>query len=257
MAHEASRPPWLSAWPWHRWLGVVATAAMVWVAATGIVVAHSDDLGLPHEQVRQGWILDLWGIPQARVGAGFPTRVGWVVEADGVLVVGGRALRLDIGELRGAADLPRGVIVAGTRALALLGADAALIEKVEPPLAGGESVSWLAADADRIRVGTGARVLVADLELLGWSESAPGMARAAAVASALPAADAARAATAARAQALDWDRVLRDLHAWRIAGRWGVALADATAIAIIVLSITGLVMFVQRRRSQRALAQEA
>jgi len=45
--------------------------------------------------------------------------------------------------------------------------------------------------------------------------------------------------------------VVLDLHSGRIAGRWGVWVVDAAAALMLVLAVSGFVLWVNLRRKER------
>lgn len=54
-----------------------------------------------------------------------------------------------------------------------------------------------------------------------------------------------------------WLRLVYDLHDGRFWGRWGVWITDAASVAIVVLALTGVVLFFGIRRGRRGPGQEA
>ena len=223
--HQKLRSPW----PWHRWLGVTAALLVLWSAVTGIVLVHADDLGLSQRPVRSPWLLDLFGVPVPDVELGHRSPLGWIAsdgERTWLAPPAGDALGLpsQIGALDGVAAFEGeggGVLVAGSEGLALLDRAGALIELLPP----------------------GADPGVGALRPLP-PEPMPSEARAA-------------VASAARGAALDWGQVVRTLHGSHGSGALGATIADLTALALIVLTLTGIQMHLQKRARERAQAAAA
>jgi hypothetical protein len=220
--HQKLRSPW----PWHRWLGLAAAALVLWSAATGIVLVHADDLGLAQRPVRSAWLLDLFRVPTPEVEIGYRTPQGWIADGGERVYLGSQALPAQLGALGGVALVDGaggGLLVAGSEGLALLDGEGRLLELLPP-------------DADH---GLGAlRPLPPE---------------------ALPEPTRALIATSARSSALDWGQVLRTLHGSHGTGWLGALIADLTALALIVLTLTGIQMHRQKRareRAQHAAARE-
>lgn len=216
--HQKLRSPW----PWHRWLGIAAAVLVLWSAATGIVLVHADQLGLGQRPVRSALVLDLFRVPTPEVELGYRTPLGWIADAGERVHLDGTALPRQLGALGGVAAFDEaggGVLVVGSEGLLLLDARGALLEILPP-------------DADP---GIGALTPLAP--------------------EALPAEARATIATAARSSALDWGQVLRTLHGSHGTGWFGALVADLTALALIVLTLTGIQMHRQKRA--RELAQAA
>jgi len=205
-----------SPWPWHRWLGIVAAVVLVWAGATGILLNHAEDLGLRHEPVTVVWILDLFGVPEPELELGYHAPLGWIAASGDRAFLDAQALPAQLGDLAGVLVGEGGTVIAGSDALVLLDAGGMLLELLPPD---------------------------ADPALGPLTALAP---------EPLPDAPRAAIARAARGTALDWEQVLRVLHGSHAMGRWGRSLADLTGLALIVLSLTGIVMFVQRRRRHAA-----
>lgn len=229
--HERLRSPW----PWHRWLGLASALILLWVALTGILLVHADDLGFSQRPVRTVWVLDLFGVPEPEVEIGYRTPLGWVAQAGDRVQLDAVALPAQLGALNGVATFemvgaPRavgatgargatGVLVAGSEALLLLDAQGALLEVLPPGADPGVGVlnpalpEALPDDARRV------------------------------------------IATAARGALLGQEQVLRVLHGSHGTGWLGVLIADLTALALIVLTLTGFVMHRQKSTRERAQAE--
>jgi catechol 2,3-dioxygenase-like lactoylglutathione lyase family enzyme len=223
--HQTLRSPW----PWHRWLGLAAALLVLWSAVTGIVLVHADDLGLAQRPVRSAWLLDLFGVPMPQVELGWRTPLGWIA-SDGErawLAAPDQpptALPTQLGLLDGVAAFDAeggGMLLAGSDGLVLLDAHGALLELLPP----------------------GADPGVGPLRPFA-PEAMPADARDA-------------IATAARGASLDWGQVLRTLHGSHGTGGLGTLIADLSALALIVLTLTGIQMHRHKRARERAQAAAA
>lgn len=216
--HQKIRSPW----PWHRWLGLAAAALVLWSAATGLVLVHADDLGLAQRPVRSAWLLDLFRVPTPEVELGYRTPLGWIADGGERVYLESQALPAQLGALGGVARVDDGgLLVAGSEGLALLDAEGRLLELLPP-------------DADH--------------GLAALRPLPP---------EALPEPTRERIATAARGTALDWGHVLRTLHGSHGTGWFGALIADLTALALIVLTLTGIQMHRQKSARERAQAAAA
>ena len=213
-----------SPWPWHRWLGLGAALVLVWVALTGLLLVHSDQLGLAQRPVTVDWVLDLFGVPNPEVEIGYRTPAGWIAQAGDRVFLDDAVLPQQLGELDGVAT-PNATAAATAAAttLVIAGSDGLMLLDMQ-----GAVLELLAPDAD---------------PALGTLTPVPP--------EALPDATRTTIARAARSSALDWEQVLRVLHGSHGTSVLGKLLADLTALSLLVLSLTGIAMFRQRRRQQR------
>lgn len=221
-----ARPPhpnnWRSPWPWHRWLGVGAAIVMLWVAATGVLLVHADRLGLARQPVESAWLLDLFGVPTPELGIAFETSAGWIVQV-------GDGAQLDASPLPEALGALVGVERAADGALRVQG------EQAQALLTGtGELIEVLPPDADPA---------LGALTPLARAVPPPALAE--------------KFVAAGRSRLLDREQVLRMLHGSHGTGVLGTFIADLTALALVVLTLTGLQMHRQKRARERAQAAAA
>lgn len=195
-------------------------AFVLFLSLSGIALNHANDLGLDRRYVSWSWLLDAYGMKAPPPYAGMVSLEALVVVGDGRRV----HVLLDSGELIESIDLGAtlpGVIGrvgrAGDRAVLDSGGNLFRsdqeVTSFEPWSAGRDAeVSW-SAEADP---GT------AGLEVLQ---------------------------TAWRGQGLTVERVLLDLHSGRVFALPGRLLLDLVAVAMIFLSVTGLVLARVRSRN--------
>ena len=203
----------------HRRVGVILLVFVLFLSLTGMALNHAGDLGLDRRYVSWSWLLDAYGMKAPAPYAG-------IVRLEPLVVVGdGRRVHvlLESGELVESIDL--GASLPGS------------IERVGR--AGGRAV---------LQIGDALYRSDADVTLFEpWPEGAPGeVSWSAAVEADTPGLEALQVSW--RGQGLTVDRVLLDLHSGRILVLPGRLLLDAVALAMILLSVTGLVLANARRR---------
>jgi hypothetical protein len=233
----------------HRWLGKTIVVFVVFLALSGIVLNHGDDMGLDQRYVSWPWLLDAYGLDMPEPAASFAagsrratllgerlfiddketevreTALAGLVSVGPLLVVGGESrvhVFLDSGELVETMDL-RGELQGSIDRLGVAD-DRVVIES--------DGARWR-ADAD-----------VAFFEAwpeggdTAWSQaSAPGSDELAAL------------GTAYRGRGVTVERVLLDLHSGRIFGLAGKLLLDLVAVVLVVLSVSGLMLARLRARN--------
>lgn len=244
---------------WHRRLGAVAALLVLLAAVTGLLLNHSDRLHLDRRHLQAAWLLDWYGIGPVRVPPGWQAGGHWYTVVDGTLYRDDRALARARGNLRGALHLPEpGLdLLAFDHALLLLEPTGEIAEWIEPLPGPGGPVRGLARLEDgRPLLLTDAGAWAADAELLQWHPREIQEPPSAALSpSPLPAPLRARLARRIRGQALTLERVLLDLHSGRLFGAQGPWLMDGAAVLLVLLSLSGGLLWVRqawlRRRHRR------
>ena len=234
---------WLSVW--HRYIGLTAALFVIILAITGVLLNRTDALGFDDRHVRWPPLLAWYGI------AGPKNLVGFDVGDQQLSLVGRRlylarqALSGEYGALQGAALYQESLVVAADGHLFLFSLTGELIERLNgaPP-----QITRLGADQG------GALVLEAreglfqsDPDLLEWQRWTAEPATVLWAVGKRPAL-AAELSADYRGHSLSWERVLLDLHSGRLFGRYGTWVMDIAAGLLLVLVMTGIWLWTQRRR---------
>lgn len=238
--HERFRSLYL----WHRYAGLAAALLVIWLAVTGIVLNHADDLGLSGKFVRQEWLLSLYNIEAPRQLEGLRVGTHWVTQSGGRIYLD--AVHIGTGTVVDAATADFGLVIGMPHHLRLYTPDGELIEEI-PFTATRAAIRNLHASAQGIVITAGENRFLADRDFLRFTPLPNPAETPAPVMEPLPADLARRIATDILHHALDWERVLLDLHAGRIAGRAGKWLADAAGILLLLLALSGVIVWLQRR----------
>lgn len=236
----------------HRNLGIAAAAFMLFMVISGMVINHSNGLGLDQRNIAQPLLLDWYGLGAPQDIRGFSAGDDWVVFAGSQLFL--NDVRVTTASNGVGAVFNKQMIVAvGSDELLLLDPGGQLIERQPWGLAGAGEIESIGLLPDGIVVVKSAgQVWMADAELLVWqpateTASNPGWSTAGAVPPHL-----AESITAQyRGRGPSVERVLLDLHSGKFFGRIGVFVYDLLALAVGFLSISGLVIWVRGQRNGR------
>jgi len=250
------RAKWRSLYVWHRWLGVFAALPLMWVAATGLLLNHTEDLDLDGRRVESPWLLDWYGISAPRRSVAYPLAADrWLVWMDGRLFLAQRPLDTVPEPPLGAVQTEGLLVVAVPEALYLYTLEGEAVEVMRP--AHGLPVPIAALGSD----GSGGVVLrrtdgtlwLADGDLVAW-RPAEGAAPAVHWSHPETPPEALRQGLlrAWRGEGLKLERVVLDLHSGRLFGTLGVWVVDASALLVLALAPTGLVLWWRALRRRRA-----
>jgi hypothetical protein len=239
------RLKWRSLYIWHRYAGLTAALFVCILAVTGILLNRTHALGFDQRFVRWTPLLAWYGIEG-------PTKVvGFKVGDQQVSLVGRRLYLADqvlpgeYGALQGAALRQESFVVAADGALFLFSLAGELIERLN----GAPSpITRLGADdVGASVVEAHGSIFQSDNDLLEWRPS-PKRAATIVWAVATPAALGATLSADYRGRGLSWERVLLDLHSGRLFGRYGTWVMDIAAGLMLMLAMTGIWLWTQRRR---------
>ena len=233
---------------WHRRLGLTALVLVALIAATGLLLNHTESLGLDRGVVTNEWILDWYGVAPKRDPVSFATSGGWVTWVDGHLFLDGQQIAEDVGEAKGAVAMGEIVAFAGESEVLLFTGEGELIERMGMESLPG-TVSAIGRNPGKyIMLQTAAGRFRSDEEFVSWkaadnesewSRPAP-----------LPEPVRERVLTAYRGHSLPLGRVLLDIHTGRIFGSFGPYLMDAAAVCLVILGITGVINWVRGFRAR-------
>ena len=231
----------------HRWAGIGAAVFVLWLAVTGLLLNHSTSLGLDSNFVDASWLLGPYGIEDPVVGPSFRAGASTVSFVEGRWYLDARPIADGLSALAGAVQFDDYIIAADTAELIVLNDGAEILERwpveaeiVEPIIAIAPTEGGVA-----IRTATGRYEF--DWESTGihpfvWSDAEPDWAEPVRV-------DAALVASITddyRGSGVSWERLLLDLHSGRLAGLSGALVMDLAALALVVLAVSGFVLW--RRR---------
>jgi len=241
---------------WHRRIGLVAAIFVVVFVITGVMLNHTERLGLTDVRARSAVLLDWYGIQAPAQALSYQAGSHWVSELGERIYVNGKAVATEYSGLLGAVVLEDMLVVALEGHVLLLDETGALLEV----LGGAEGVpSGMRA------IGTQEGTLVvrgghgdyrADKDLLHWEKAGATATATWAQAATTPDTLYAIMAAAYRGEGLTLERVLLDLHSGRIFGRYGPWMMDAVALALLVLVLSGIWVFSHAAQRRNGMQDE-
>ncbi len=235
---------------WHRRLGLAAAPFVALLVVSGILLNHTEALGLDRRFAAYPWLLSWYGVESDAPENGFPAGDSWVAWAGGRIYLDGAPAGESAAPLAGAAaavGLPA-IAVAAADAVWLFAADGVLIEKAAPVGVPLPVEALAAGPGGALFLRAGGAVWAGDADLVEWRRAAAAAAPAWARAAPLPPAIAARIAESRRGEGLPWERVLLDLHSGRLFGALGPLVMDAAAVLLVLLAASGIYNWTRARR---------
>lgn len=235
---------------WHRRVGLLVAALVAVLAITGLLLNHSDRLGLDRTNIVTDWVVDWYGLTPVEDPVHFRAGEHWVSWIDGAAYANGKRVGEAGGTARGAVAFDSLVAMATSEAVIVFTSDGELVERLGVAfLPGAIARVGTAASEDRIVIRTPAGQYASDSDLLAWSPFGDEVVWSQAGTPTDVVLE--RQLAAYRGQGLPLSRVLLDLHSGRLFGSVGAAVMDAAAILLLVLVATGIVNWSGFRKRRR------
>ena len=234
----------------HRVLGAVAAIFIIFMVTSGLVINHSNGLGLDQRHVSQPHLLDWYGLDAPEHIHSFAAGDHWISFAGSQLFLNDRQVST-ISTGVGAVFSGDMLIAASSDELLLLDAQGQLIERLpwSPPGAGPIESIGLLSDGTVV-VKAADQLWLADAELLGWQPTNETVSNPTwSTSEPTPLLLIQTITQQYRGEGLSIERVLLDFHSGHIFGPIGVFIYDLLALAVGFLSISGMIMWVRGRRN--------
>lgn len=241
---------------WHRLVGAGAALFLVCIATSGVLLMHSDRLGLPAAQIDSPLLLHWYGI-QPTLPHGFQSDGHWFSQLGGHLYFDRVELPFGEGELRGVfvvapeASSSEWLVVTDQQALLVdgqgevrerLGREAALPPGVTAAGRDAAGQIVVASGQGRFRYDADMGEFVASPEdaAVHWSSAGTP-----------PAAITEAITHAYRGAGVSIERFLLDLHSGRLFGTLGVVVVNLASLVLVYLAASGLFLWARRQSGTR------
>lgn len=241
---QEGRPPRPAVRAGHRLLGLIGVAFLIVLVITGVAAQHPGALGLDQRYLQSRSLLAWYGISAPDVAVLYVNQNTDYVQLGERTYRGQRRLHEVEGGLRGVTTIAGVNLVATDRGVWLYDAKARFIDRFDPP---GAPLRLGTSDHAAL-LETDQGTFLADADFLNWSAAdAP---RANWVKASQPTEEQRRTfQTRYLDEVLTWERLLLDLHSGRLFGWLGPYVVDATALVLLIVAITGLILAVRPRRA--------
>ena len=229
----------------HRWLGLAAVFFVLLLSITGIALNHSDDWGLDRRYIESEWLLDAYGIEAPAVTASFADGDHGATLLGSRLYVDGRELPFEADALTGLVVLDPLVIVATGTSVVLLTVDGEVVQQLELSAELPGPIDRLGRNAEGAVIESRQVLLLSDMDVTGFAPSADVNEITWSGAAAVSQAALTELQTLYRGRGLSVERLLVEVHSGRILSRAGPLVLDIVGGGLIILSISGLVVWLR------------
>lgn len=243
---------------WHRKLGIIAAFFIIFLSITGVALNHTTTLSLAQKPIRSLWLLDHYGIAPPNdirfYQASSLQVTNNLVWFEGKLLLESSANIVSAGVISANVSsdaIVEVLIIASQTHLYLYNHQGEMLDQLGLESGIPEGIEALSIDNDRVIVKTSSGYYQSDSNLLDWQVISPLIAPLWITAQSVSLQEEQEAALAYRSQFLTLERIILDAHSGRVLGLFGVLFMDAVAILLILLSLSGVYIWVRYARAKR------
>lgn len=227
----------------HRLLGIFSALFVIYFAATGLFLNHSHQLALDKTSVQHESVLDWYGIDKPKNIPAYRLAKDWITQWQDRIYFNHKAVANSHYRLIGAVATSTFLVAALEEEIWLLTINGELVEKITSPGEKLGDMKKLGLHDDRIVIATSTGLYLADTDLIAWQPFQGEQVNWSSHDS-LP--DDLSSAIFSQTHSITRERLLLDMHSGRVFGTAGVIIVDLIAIVLIVLAISGTVMWYRR-----------
>lgn len=227
---------------WHARFGVMAALFFVILTITGVMLNHTESLALDKTQVQTGWLMRWYGLHARIPQSGYRFPNGYFTAQGGVWVMDGRVIGRDRPDPVGAVQSGGLRFLASPNGIAIYQPNGQQVDRLDDSVLPATPIQALGLSRGRVVLRTAKGLFASGDGGMDWSPLRGGVHWS--VATPLPA-DTREQLNRLLAPALPLERVVLDLHSGRLFGRYGPYLMDLAAVILLILSLSGLWIYLQ------------
>jgi len=226
---------------WHRRAGLTAALFVLILAITGLLLNHTSSLELDKHNVDSRLLQAWYGIEPPAPPRHFGANNHTISQLGEQLFINGKPLQKQQQQLLGVVANTMFIALAFEQQLLLVTPEGELVERITELPTRGNNISAIGQNSNnQLALQLGNKIFISDQQLLNWHELSDAQDIKWSQAIELDT-DLKNEITASyQNQALNYERVLLDLHSGRLFGSWGIYLMDLAAVAMILLALSGL-----------------
>ena len=234
----------------HRTLGAGAAVFLIFMAISGMVINHSNSMGLDQRHISQPFLLNWYGLDEPEQINSFAVGNEWLSFAGSQLYLNGKPVS-SLSNGVGAVSSNNLLIAAGIDELLLLDPSGQLIERQtwsQPGATSIESIGLLPGGI--VVVKSENQLWSADVDFLNWHRNENTITTPAwSLSKPAPGPVHEEIMRQYRGEGPSLERVLLDFHSGRIFGTIGIVVYDLLALIVLALSISGLIIWIRGKRN--------
>lgn len=225
---------------WHRRLGIIFSVVFLTICVTGIFLNHTEGLKLSQKTINNSWLLSWYGMTPKTSIQTYPLGDDYLSELEGELYFNGNPIG-SLSGFVGVAKIQELVFATGNREALLLTSEGETVERYQgASLPNGEIQRLGRTTNGQAIILTDKGSFVADQDFLSWVQTDTESAIDYIKKIGTPNGVREIIYKNYRGDGLSLYKVILDLHSGRIFGSLGKVMADASAVILIFLTLSGL-----------------
>lgn len=227
----------------HFWSGLLSALVVVLLTITGVLLNHSQELGLDRRFVQSDLLLRWYGVDIPTSMRRFVVGSAALIQAEEQVFLAGQRVAGIEAHLTGAVGIGGLMVLAGGNRLILLTSTGELIEQIALP--GVTTIDGIGTTpGGYLIIAQGGKSQRYDLDAMAWAEGEATEVRWS-VPQSILAESQPDILSRIRNGKLSWERLLQELHSGRLFGPLGVWLVDLVAVVLLLQVVTGLLLWRQ------------
>ena len=230
---------------WHRQLGIAVSLIVIILSVTGILLNHTEKFKLDSNYIKSEFLLKWYGIKKPIIKS-YSVGKNFISHSDGKVYFNETLIQKDMQVISGAVMTQNFIAVASQNEILLLNLNGETIERLNETSGIPDNIISLGMDnTKQLFLKTNKTLFKASDDVTGWEQSTDKNIHWSQT-SILPLSLENTLTNLFRGKGLTQERVMLDVHSGRILGKAGPLLMDLSAVLLIILSFTGVWMYVKR-----------
>jgi len=234
---------------WHRRLGIFAAFFLIFLSVSGIALNHTTLLSLSHQSISSPWLLSHYGIKPAD-DIRFYQQKNWLV-TDQLVWLKDKLVFESDETVVSLAEFQSYTLLATRSQLVIFTETGDIVEQLDSSSGLPAAISALSITGEHLILNTTDGYYQSDSDLMSWQRIQTFIEPSWISNEPASQAELAVAQRQFQSQFLNWERVILDAHSGRLFGDFGVWFMDLVAFMLILLSISGIYIWLRYSKSKR------
>lgn len=237
--------------PWHRRLGLLGVGFITFLAISGILINHSNDLAIDTNHVEQAWLLDHYGIKTpnhlGRYQFSSNNQQTTFNITDNLLWLGNHKIWESNTPVIAVTEYLNFHVAITQNVLVLISDEGQILEQQDASTGLPQNISALGVESNQLWLKADGGQYQADEDLIEWQAATSLKAIDWITPPSLTGSERQEVALLARSAHLSWEKVLLDLHSGRFFGRAGQLFMDLVAICLLLICCSGFFIWYKQK----------